>query len=49
MMNRITWQLPRRLISPLWRTQMYIEFRAGMPDPAREARRLRLRQIARRR
>lgn len=43
------WQLPKRMMSPLWRTKMYIEFRSGMPDPARDARLERLRQIARRR
>lgn len=41
--------LPKRMVSPLWRTQMYIEFRAGMPDPARNARLERMRQLTRRR
>lgn len=42
-------RLPKRMMSPLYRTQMYIEFRAGMPDPARNARLERMRQLARRR
>jgi len=41
--------LPKRMMSPLWRAKMYVEFRAGMPDPEREARVDRLRQLARRR
>lgn len=42
-------RLPKRMVSPLWRTQMYIEFRAGMPDPARNARLERMRQLTQRR
>jgi len=34
--------LPKRMHSPLWRAKFYIEFRAGMPDPAKEARRQRI-------
>ncbi len=42
-------RLPKRMMSPLYRTQMYIEFRAGMPDPARNARLERMRQLTQRR
>lgn len=38
--------LPKRMVSPLWRVKMYIEFRAGMPDPARQARRERMRRLS---
>lgn len=41
--------MPKRMMSPLYRTLMYIEFRAGAPDPAREARLERMRQLTRRR
>lgn len=41
--------LPKRMLDPLLRTQMYIEFRAGMPDPARNARLERMCQLTRRR
>lgn len=40
--------LPKRLFDPGYRTKFYIEFRAGMPDPAREARLERMRQLTRR-
>lgn len=48
-MTKAAWRLPKRMMSPLWRTKMYIEFRAGAPDPARLARLERMRQITRRR
>lgn len=41
--------LPKRLFQPGYRTRMYIEFRAGAPDPARIARLERMRQLTQRR
>lgn len=41
--------IPSRTSNPLWRTQHYVDFRVGMPDPAREARLERMRLITRRR
>lgn len=41
--------LPKRMIDATWRTKRYIEFRAGMPDPAKQARLERMRQLTRRR
>lgn len=41
--------LPRRLIDPLWRVKAYVAFRAGMIDPAKEARLQRMRALSRRR
>lgn len=40
--------LPQRTINPLWRTQRYVNFRSGEPDPAREARLERMRHLTRR-
>lgn len=40
--------LPVRTVNPLWRTQRYVDFRSGLPDPAREARLERMRQLTRR-
>jgi len=45
---RISW-LPNRTINPLWRVKHYVDFRAGMPDPAREARIARMQQLTQRR
>lgn len=47
--NAFLLALPKRMFDPLYRTKFYIEFRAGMPDPAREARLERMRQLTRRR
>jgi hypothetical protein len=41
--------LPIRTINPLWRTKRYVDFRLGMPDPAREARLQRMLQLTQRR
>lgn len=40
--------LPNRTINPLWRTRHYVDFRSGMPDPARAARLERMRHLTRR-
>lgn len=38
--------LPRRQSDPLYRAKHYVDFRAGMPDPAREERVQRLRSLS---
>ncbi len=47
--NAFFQSLPKRMVDPTYRTKFYIEFRAGMPDPARIARLERMRQLTRRR
>jgi hypothetical protein len=38
--------LPQRISNPLWRAKHRVDFRAGMPDPAREERAERQRQLS---
>lgn len=44
-----SWVPGKRMMNPLYRAKFYIEIRAGMPDPAKEARIQRLRDIAEKR
>ncbi len=38
--------VPRRMTNVLWRAQHYVDFRAGMPDPARDERNARLEHVS---